>query len=243
MKVIAECGVNWLVDNGFKPLENAKLMILEAKNVGCWAAKFQLFNEGIVKETVDGMIKDVKTRGMRNYLEYEYTKQLRRGILSKEEAKELFEYGEKEGINVFFTPMFLEAVDWCEDIGVKYYKIRFKDNQNRDLIYKIQDTGKKFFISTRNHDGEDCLGYSLYCVPEYPAKLMDYYEIFSTGFYDVEGISDHTSCTCLLQIALYENLEDIRYFEKHVKLDGSIPIEDKWSVSFKELEEVLKEYE
>jgi len=41
MKVIAECGVNW---HGF---DEAILMIKKAKEVGCWAAKFQLFTKEV----------------------------------------------------------------------------------------------------------------------------------------------------------------------------------------------------
>jgi len=30
------------------------------------------------------------------------------------------------------------------------------------------------------------------------------------------------------------------WFEKHVKLEGTKPLENEWSVSFQELEEMLK---
>ena len=38
-------------------------------------------------------------------------------MLTKEKAKELFDYGQSIGQEVFFTPMFPEAVEWCEEIS------------------------------------------------------------------------------------------------------------------------------
>ena len=102
MKIIAECAINW------DTLEEAKLMISKCKDLGLFAAKFQLYNE----ESLEG-IEDPKVK--------EYC--LKR-MLSFGQAHELFNYGKSIGQEVFFTPSFEKAVDWCEEIGVNYYKIR-----------------------------------------------------------------------------------------------------------------------
>ena len=72
--------------------------------------------------------------------------------------------------------------------------------------------------------------FPLYCVPEYPALFYDYKMVCL-------GMSDHTNNTKLLNLC--KNMGTV-YFEKHVKLDGTAPVENDWSVSFSELEEVLK---
>lgn len=208
MRVIAECGVNW------RSFDEARLMIQKAKDAGCWAAKFQLFTK---KEAP-------------NLPEHLY--------LSHGQAEMLFDTGKHEvGIEVFFTPMFLEAVDWCEQIGVNYYKIRYTDRHNKKLLKKIRKT-KKFTMISMNLEEikkkyKNFLWYlPLFCVPKYPADLYDYYQ----GWL-FDGYSDHTPDLTLLKDMF--SMPWIKVFEKHVKLDENC-IESAWSVTFEQLKEVLK---
>jgi len=209
MKIIAECGVNW------RSLEEAFLMIKKAKEVGCWAAKFQLFKPSQIDKKLPLDL-----------------------YLTKEDAKLLFVYGKSIGQEVFFTPMFLEAVEWCEEIGVNYYKVRYKDRSNFNLINKIKDTLKPYFRSINNDYSVGIDEIPLFCIPKYPAKLIDY--LFE-GSNEYRGISDHTSDLELLKLFYekYEGWDNDRYFEKHVKLDDDC-IESDWSVTFEALAEVLK---
>ena len=213
MKIIVECGVN------FSNLDEAYDMIREAKRIGAFLCKFQLYN----KEN----LKDVEVLKVREFL--------RSIMLSEIDAMELYEYGHCIGQEVFFTPMYTEIIPFLETLGVNYYKIRFKDHENTPLIKKVLDTGRPCFISinftpqlkTRK------IKY-LYCVPRYPADYNFYPCLLGTSF---EGYSDHTSDLRLLTESLEYN---VGYFEKHVKLDGTTPLEDKWSVSFSELAEVFR---
>lgn len=183
-------------------------MIRRASTIGVKLVKFQLFT----KKEAPGLPKHL-------YLNFE-------------QAKSLFQYGKKWKVDVFFTPMYLEAVDWCEEIGVKYYKIRHKDQKNYGLVKKVLDLDKMAFISTSDpvYLTTKNLKY-LYCVPEYPAKIDDYY--YPPNY---AGISDHTHDLELLENAIMDKVE---YFEKHVKLEGTKPLEDAWSVTFEELGAVL----
>lgn len=208
MRVIAECGVNW------GSMREAKLMIQKAKESGCWAAKFQLFTK---KEAP-------------NLPEHLY--------LTFEGAKELFDYGKSIDMEVFFTSMFLEAVNWCEQIGVKYYKIRYFDRHNRKLLKKIRKTKKLTFISLNSDEIREKRRkilrkkqLPLLCIPKYPAEVYEYYK-----GYLFDGYSDHTSGIELLKHA--QSLPWVKIFEKHVKLDDNC-IEAKWSVTFEKLKEVL----
>ena len=218
MKVIAECGCNW------KDFDEVWDMIIKAKEIGCWAVKFQLFTE-----------KEAPNLPKILYL-------------TKERAKVIFEFGKGQGIEVFFTPMFLEVVDWCEEIGVSMYKIRYKDQNNLELVNKIFNDKEllfdteKVFISTDYPNLYHRLGFIPFsCVSKYPAKFEDYYMIrrhFEETHY--RGISDHTPNFQLLRYALkWEHLiEGDYYFEKHVCLTKDC-LESAWSVTFEQLAEVL----
>ena len=214
MKVIAEAGCN------HSNLCEAIEMINRSKEIGCWATKFQIYNDDLIKDSED----------------YEFLKSI---MLDSLAVRVLFEHGKSIGQEVFFTCMFPEAVDWCELIGVNYYKIRFADNNNRELYQKIKKTKKFTFVSI-----DDILtsiwksyidygkGAFLYCVPKYPAKINDY----KPYLYAPDGFSDHTK-----DIKMLEEVKDFGYdyFEKHVKLNDDC-IESAWSCTFEELEEVLK---
>ena len=214
IKIIAEIGCN------FDSIDQAKEMIKRSKEVGCCFSKFQLFT----------------SKEAQNLPEHLY--------LTFDQAKELFRYGKSIKQEVFFTPMYIKAIDICEQIGVSYYKIRYKDRYNLEIVRKILDTNKPFFISFDQDDFHlACInrfpkqmfeGMPLLCVPKYPASFEDYNGIITFGY------SDHTPDFRLLKYAKNNNA---LWFEKHMKLEGTEPLEDKWSISFKELEEVLKKNE
>lgn len=211
MKIIVEAGCNW------HTIEEAKLFIDKSKELGLFATKFQIYNDDVIKDSEH----------------YDFLKSIQ---LDYEKAKELFDYGKSIGQEVFFTPMFLEAVDWCEEIGVKYYKVRFKDNNNRLLLSKTMKTPYKKTVFISANDGvykyhKDRVRV-LYCIPKYPAKRKDYYKEY---LYAYHGVSDHTKGTKLLKEAKKFGFE---YFEKHMKLNDDC-LESKWSVTFEQLTEVL----
>ncbi len=213
MKVVGEIGCNWT------SIKEAKEMIKKAKESGCWAAKFQLFTKEMAEE--------VK---IPTYL-----------ALSKSQAKSLVTFGKYVGINVFFTPMDVERVGWCEELDVDFIKVRFKDNLNRELYKAIKKTRKKAFISINEYNDlwQNFVDYKrgsfLYCVPSYPAKISQYDNAFNIAY---QGISNHTQDLNLLKKSII--YPEHKYFEIHVKLNKTIPLEDKWSISFKKIEEFLK---
>lgn len=214
IKIIAEAGCNWTT------IMEAKQMIIKTRNVGCWAAKFQLFTKEMAKKAK-----------IPEYLS-----------LSKSETQDLFEYGKRHGIEVFFTPMYPEAVDWCEEIGVNYYKIRYKDRHDYNLIEMIKETKKPYFISMELEDNPKFgFGYEqrkvLFCKPYYPCGIGDY--VFNSSII-FDGVSDHTKDLQLLKIALdTKNINPFEYWEKHMCLTKDC-LESEWSVTFEELAEVLR---
>lgn len=199
---------------------NAFEMIRKSKEVGADYVKFQIFK----KEHIE------------NHPQFEKLKEM---ILDFNTVKLLFDYGKENGIEIFFTPFFPEAIDWIEKIGVSLYKVRFSDQNNYQLYKRLKKTRKTILVSCQDPKDTLYLNLSnyqknvrfLYCVPKYPAKDKDYNPL-STDFH---GISDHTP-----NLSLYQNSKDrFEWFEKHVKLNDAC-IESNWSVSFDELKEVLK---
>lgn len=215
MQLIAECGVNW------HTMEDAFEMIRQSKLAHASYTKFQLFNEETIKYTP-------------------LKKELTPLILTKENVQELYEYGKEIEQSVFFSCMFEKSVDWCEEIGVDIYKIRYSDRYNYDLICKVLATHKEVLMSIDldyramefNHNHRIKF---LYVVPEYPAQLKSY-KLNRSIFKYFSGISDHTPNLELARKALKLNGNII--IEKHVKLDDNC-IEKDWSVTFDELRSLL----
>jgi len=221
MKVIAECGVNW------DDLDQAKAMINKSRWALCDYAKFQLYNKQVIKDSP---------------LRAELTERM----LTRKDAYELFDYGIKIGHPAIFTPMFMKAVDWIEDMGCQLIKIRYNDRHNIKLINRALDVGVPVMISVdRRYTAfyKDPSVKLLYCISRYPAQQEEYaitHEDFSTGAYPgapvFAGVSDHTSGFEVMRRA---RSSGAAFCECHVKLSGTDPIEEKWSKTFEGVGEFL----
>jgi sialic acid synthase SpsE len=219
MQIIAECGVNW------DDLKQAKRMINKSRWALCNYAKFQLYNNNVIRDSP--LRAELKER-----------------MLTKKDAQELFDYGKKIGHPVIFTPMFPRAVDWIAEMKVPMIKIRYSDRHNIALISKALDVGVPVTISSdRNYPTTFYREpvKRLYCVQKYPASPDDYAfipEDFTVGAYPgapiFSGVSDHTSGFEVMQRAKECGAD---FCEVHVKLSGTDPIEAAWSKTFEELGE------
>ncbi len=152
--LIAECGVNW------RDLGEAKKMLEIFKECGADACKFQWYKESHVSA-------------------HPRADELKKIIFTPETAKELKEYGESLDIEVFWTPMYTQAVDELEKLDLNRYKIRSKDATNTSLIKKVLQTGKETLISVASDRldwgalDDEKARYRvklLYCIQRYPAK-------------------------------------------------------------------------
>ncbi len=147
--------------------------------------------------------------------------------LSFSQAKMLFDYGEKIGIEVFFSVFDVERVKWCEEIGVKRYKIA--KNLGDETVLAIIDTGK-LVISSRELSPTMFDEYKqLYCVSKYPTLLSDLHFDFDNGFI---GFSDHTIGLDAAKIALARGASII---EKHFAVDHHTGIDAEWSMTPEDL--------
>lgn len=195
------------VSQNFSNLDEAKELVKLAKENGADLAKAQLFDS-------------VKLYGKHTPAELDF-----------DQAKALFEYGKEIGIEVFFSVFDVERVKWCEEIGVKRYKIAYSQRNNRDL-FNVIPLNKLVFISTDDTPYE----YGLYCVPKYPAEIseIDFRMVDYIG-----GFSDHTIGLDAAKIAIARGASII---EKHFCFSHDKGIDAAWSMTPDELRE-LKRWE
>jgi len=199
-KIIAELGSNYMGD-----IKIGKKLIDACKGQ-CDLIKLQLWKaEDLYKNT------DI----------YEITKKLE---LSFDMAKQLFDYAKKQGIDLFFSVFYPEAVDFCEEIGVKYYKVASRSTSDYRLLKKIAQTNKHVFVSySKQHacDKEKIEQIfsnnkltTLYCISLYPPSFDDfsYFELIkATG-----GYSNHYKDLYASQFSMFIN---VQWIELHVMLE------------------------
>lgn len=196
----------------------AEAMIRSAKENGADMVKFQLFDTEKITTWPNADIKQ----------------EAKECELSYEQAKRLFDYGEKAGIEVFFSVFDPERVKWCEDIGVRTYKIaaRTRDSDILDPVFK---SGKRVIISGPKTDNWTVMAdRSIYCPPGYP---QDTTHISESRYWD--GYSDHTCGLAATKWVLLANPDAV--IEKHFCLDHRVGMDAAWSMTPAELAE-LKEW-
>lgn len=179
--------------------------------------------------------------------------------LSFDQAKMLFDYGNEVGIEVFFSVFDVERVKWCEEIGVKRYKVACASHEEirwnidsqelvlPDFIRAVQNTGKEVIVSSpgggvfRISDNQK----SLFCVSHYPTHIDEIH--FDDGMFEDEnggeyeksydGFSDHTIGLDVAKIALARGAQII---EKHFCINHKTGIDAKWSMNIHELKELKR---
>lgn len=207
-KIIAEIGQNHCGN-----MQIAEILIGVAKLFGADLVKFQLYNTSALYKPDSPFINLA-----------------REAELSFDNAKHLFDYGERLGMEVFFSVFDLEKAGWCEDIGVKRYKIACSHNTNKPLLDAVESTGKPVIISSNGKlfSGKE----TLYCVPEYPANEVDF-----THLEDFAGFSDHTIGIEAAKVAIDLG---VKIIEKHFAIDHKTGVDAPWSMNPRELKEIVK---
>lgn len=217
--IVAEVGQNFVGD-----ICIAQKLIAEAHANGACAVKFQLFD-------TDALYQE----GTKNY---ELAKE---SELSFVQAEELFLFGHKVGIEVFFSVFDSLRVGWCEKIGVKRYKIAKRSNQDVPIINACVDTNKPTIISYsqmppnyRNYGVQ-----ALYCVGKYPTARQDLHFNQVNFYEEFQGYSDHSIGIEACKVAISRGATLI---EKHFCLTHKTGVDAPWSMDFGELAELSTFY-
>ena len=206
-EIIAECGVSW------HNLDEAKKLITECYRARADAVKFQLYDKTAIKNS-------------------RFVKHLEVTRLTESMAKELVNHAKKTDIEIFFTPMYLDAVDICESLGVERYKVRAKDAYWSELLMKIRLTDKPCYVSRANYKFHDPLKqknfYTVYYDINRPTKYLDVFRGYS-NLLKSDGYSCH--CTKMyvpMQVMLFGGVD---YIEVHVALDANDKTLPDWKYS------------
>ncbi len=230
--VIAEMSANHCGDK-----ELAKRIIATAKDCGADAVKIQTYTADTI--TLDCKADCFKVGGGTlwdgKYL-YDLYKE---AYTPWEWQRELKEYADSIGIELFSSPFDNSAVDFLEDIGVSRYKIASFEAVDIPLVRYTAAKGKPMIISTGicseseiqdvidacHAEGNEDITL-LKCTSAYPAKLEDMNiltipdMVARFGSQGVKiGLSDHSMSveTVVAAVAL-----GARVIEKHFTLDRSL---------------------
>lgn len=220
--IVAEVGVN------FKDTREAEAMIGLAKRAGADAVKFQVYNKENLYKVFPGgdVLRNPKCE------------QLMKIMLDKDKLQHLKNVADGAGIEFFATPMFIEAVDWLNEIAVCRFKIRYVDRDNKELITKAINTEKQVIVSCDFVDPNRAWTFIdnvslMYCIPEYPPKRV----VLPQTFRVFTGYSNHYPS---IVPPLAAAARGAQILEVHVKQKGTEPIDGAVSITFEELTELVR---
>lgn len=181
-------------------MKDIQTMILQSKLGGADAVKIQLYDT-----------QKIHGNRLREYLE-----------VSKEELKDIKQYADSIGIELFASVFDIERIDWCEALDFKRYKIAGRSVSDKNLSKAIISTGKPVYISLGMVDWKKGFPYEgeqltyFYCVAKYPAFLEDIQMPKFSGKTQLLGYSDHSNGITACAFAVSKGA---LFIEKHFSLD------------------------
>jgi sialic acid synthase SpsE len=256
--LIAEIGVNYYdiaAKLNITPIEAAKLMILEAKNAGIHAVKFQTYKAETLAAKFSPSYWD--TTEEKTTSQFELFKKF--DSFGPEEYKELKATCDQVGIEFSSTPFDFESVDYLNPL-MNYYKVSSSDLSNLPFIEYIAKKNKPILLSigASNLDeiqaAVECIHKNnekkltlLHCVLEYPtpydhanlAKIATLKEAFPDCYI---GYSDHTKPDYSYNVIKTAYLLGAQIVEKHFTLDKTLAGNDHYhAMDVHDAEEILKQ--
>jgi sialic acid synthase SpsE len=216
-EIIVECGHN---HNG--DMKRMWKMIETAKECGASVAKFQLYDvEKIVPK------------------DHQWYWDLERGQLTYFQWKDVVETCRYYNIEFMASVFDTEKVKWCEEVGMKRYKIASRTIYKQDVIDAVVATGKPIIASLGMYNEKEFPTFKadyLYCIAKYPTMPEDLH-FEDVDFKKYAGFSDHTIGLTAPLIAMARGA---RIIEKHFTLDRNLDGADhKGSMEPEQLKELV----
>lgn len=240
--IIAEIGVNHEGN-----MDLAKRLILEAKEGGAHAAKFQSYKAGKIASKHSPAYWDQT----KEPTDSQYKLFQKYDGFGEAEYIELAEYCKEVGIDFMSTPFDMDAVDFLDPL-MPAFKIASADITNVPLIRKCASRGKpvimstgaatlaeiEFAIQTARAAGAENISI-LHCVLNYPTPeenaQMGMMDVLKRTFPEcVLGYSDHVvpdETISALEVAM---LKGACILEKHFTHDKTLPGNDHYHAMDKE---------
>lgn len=234
--VIAEIGVNHEGD-----LDLAKRLILEAKEGGAQAAKFQSYKASKIASKNSPAYWDQE----KEPTESQFKLFQKYDGFGEDDYIELAEYCTNIGIDFMSTPFDLDAVDFLDPL-MPVFKIASADITNVPLIRKCSSKGKPVIMSTgasslaeieyavqiaKDAGAKDIS--LLHCVLNYPTPeenaQLGMIEVLKRTFTDcVIGYSDHVVPDETISSLEVSMLKGAAILEKHFTHDKELPGNDHY---------------
>lgn len=255
--LIAEIGVNYY-DIARKlnitNIQAAKMMVLEAKNAGIHAVKFQTYKAETLAAKDSPAYWDTSEESTTS--QFALFKKF--DAFGVKEYREMARFCEQIGIEFCSTPFDFDSADYLDDM-MNIYKISSSDLSNLPFISYIAKKNKPILLSIGAsnldeiqravdtiHQYNDKKLTLLHCVLEYPtpyehANLSKIYTLKET-FPDVYiGYSDHTKPDAEYNVIKTAYLLGAQVIEKHFTLDRSLHGNDHYhAMDVHDAEEILK---
>lgn len=243
-KLIAEIGVNFYDtarQKNMSPLDAAKLYILEAKNAGIDAVKFQSYKANTIVSKNSPAYWDTTKEPTKT----QYELFLKFDSFNEKEYKELADYSKKIGIEFMSTPFDYASADYLDNM-VDEFKISSSDLSNIPFLKYIAKKGKPIILSVgasylsevfeavQAIQEEGCRDLTLlHCVLSYPTKNEDanlnVIKTLKRIFPDLKiGYSDHTLPDDTMAILTTAYLYGAEVIEKHFTLDKTMQGNDHY---------------
>lgn len=232
--IVAEIGINHGGDTAL-----AIQMINAAKRAGCDAVKFQNYKT----DQFIGQRSEYLTYGRHQEHKERQEAIFRRCELDKPKLKWLKNHCDRIGIHMHSTPMCIEGLQECVDLGFGVIKNGSDCLQDLELIRWMAMSGLPIVISTGMarrqeiaaalevicHCGAENRVILLHCTSAYPCPDSDAniqrVKILGDDFSCMSGLSDHTEgiTAAILSIAF-----GAVWIEKHFTIDKNMPGPDHW---------------
>ncbi len=244
MYFIAEIGVNFFdvaKKYNISPIDACKLMIIEAKNCGSHAVKFQSYKADKLAAKDSPAYWDLKEEKTDN--QYDLFK--KHDGLNEDDFKFLSEFCDKNNIDFISTPFDIDSANYLDKYQ-KIYKISSSDITNYPLLETIGSKKKKVFLSTgasniqEIKNAVDILEKNgcpsiviMHCVLSYPTANknanINMIKDIKNNFPGYEiGYSDHTKPDDNMLILSGAFLLGATYIEKHFTLDKNLSGNDHY---------------
>ena len=216
MKIISEIGINHNGD--FKKTEE---LIRQSAIGGAGFVKFQLYSS-------------MRVFGDDSRKQYEFT---------FDQVQKIYKTCCYYDVEFFASVFDEEKLEWCEQLGVRRYKIASRTVvKEKELCKRIIKQGKPTYVSLGFWENaelpfnEENVAY-FNCISKYPTSCSDYVDFNYND--QVIGLSDHTYG---IAFALYNAAKGARIIEKHFTLNKSMDGNDHISsMDLAELK-ILREY-
>lgn len=242
--LMAEIGVNYydIAEKLHIPLlDAAKYMILEAKNAGIHAVKFQTYKAETLASRFSPSYWDTSEEPTTS--QYELFKKF--DSFGEKEYQELSDFSSSISIEFCSTPFDYESADYLDSM-MQVYKISSSDLTNLPFIRYIALKEKPILLSTGASDLEEIQRavrvirsvnhqelVLLHCVLEYPtpyahanlAKILQLEKEFPDAYI---GYSDHTKPDACYDVIKMAYLYGARLIEKHFTTDKKLQGNDHY---------------